>query len=72
MSRRQAGRWAAQDEQQALVHLVQPDQPAAAPAAGMDNRVVQLKELGALRDQGVFSDAEFVTAEGMGMGLLSL
>ncbi|MEU2582204.1 SHOCT domain-containing protein [Streptomyces avermitilis] len=72
MSRRQAGRWAAQDEQQALVHLVQPDQPAAAPAAGLDNRVAQLKELGALRDQGVFSDAEFVKAEGMGMGLLSL
>lgn len=54
------------------MHLVQPDQPAAAPAAGMDNRVAQLKELGALRDQGVFSDAEFVKAEGMGMGLLSL
>ncbi|GDY72081.1 hypothetical protein SAVCW2_04370 [Streptomyces avermitilis] len=64
VSRWQAGRWAAQDEQQAPV---QPDQPPAAPAAGMDNWIAPLKESGPPRDQGVLGDAEFARAEAMGL-----
>jgi hypothetical protein len=43
VSRRQAGRWAAQDQQQ-------QDAPDA---------LAQLEQLGALRAQGVLTDAEF-------------
>jgi hypothetical protein len=60
VSRRQANRWADQDAQQ---YEPPPQQyaappPAAAPAAGED-RVEQLKELAALKDQGVLTDEEF-------------
>jgi hypothetical protein len=51
VSRRQAGRWAAQ-EQQAYA-------PSPAQDAGMDSTIAQLKELGELRDKGVLSGAEF-------------
>jgi hypothetical protein len=57
VSRRQAGRWAAQEP------AYQEPAPApvqAAPAASdMDAKLAQLKELGALRDQGVLTDNEF-------------
>ena len=63
VSRRQAGRWAAKEEQAAPQ---QPAVPAYAPAptaqpaaATMDDKLAQLKQLGELRDAGVLSDAEF-------------
>ncbi|GAA3822295.1 SHOCT domain-containing protein [Cellulomonas soli] len=68
VSRRQAGRWAAQDAQQAPPEAApQPPQvvyaappPAAAPAApDMDAKLAQLRELGELRTQGLLTDAEF-------------
>ena len=47
VSRRQAGRWAAQDQ-------------ATAPMGGStDNTIEQLQQLADLRAQGVLSDAEF-------------
>jgi putative oligomerization/nucleic acid binding protein len=54
VSRRQANRWAAQDEQQ------YSDEPAPAPAApaGPDP-IEQLKQLGELHTQGILTDAEF-------------
>jgi hypothetical protein len=53
VSRRQAGRWAAQEEQA-------PPPPAApAPAADQKDMVTQLKELAELKDQGILTDAEF-------------
>ena len=61
VSRRQAGRWAAQEEQQ----YAEPQQPAYAPPPppppqnDMDAKLAQLKDLGALKEQGVLSDAEF-------------
>ncbi len=60
VSRRQANRWASQDAQQ---YEEPPQQyaappPAPAPAAGTD-RVQQLKELAALKEQGVLTDEEF-------------
>ena len=61
VSRRQAGRWAAQEQQQ---QAQQPTQPAYAeppppPQADMDAKLEQLKDLGALKEQGILSDAEF-------------
>jgi hypothetical protein len=52
VSRRQAGRWAEQE---------QPEQEAAAPATSdpMTDRLAQLKDLGELKAHGVLSEAEF-------------
>lgn len=49
VSRRQAGRWAAQDQ----------ETYAAAGADDTSDRLEQLQQLGALRAQGVLTDAEF-------------
>jgi len=55
VSRRQANKWAAQDQQQAP-----PPAPAPAPAAsGTDDKLDQLKQLGELKASGVLTDAEF-------------
>jgi hypothetical protein len=56
VSRRQAQRWGAQEA--AAYPEEQYTPPPAAPAAGVD-RVEQLKELAALKDQGVLTDQEF-------------
>jgi hypothetical protein len=55
VARRQQNRWA-QQEQSAQPAYEQPPPPA--PAAGED-RVQQLKDLAALKEQGVLTDAEF-------------
>jgi hypothetical protein len=57
VSRRQANRWAAQDAP-ASPQYVEAPPPAAAPASGED-RVEQLKDLAALKQQGVLTDEEF-------------
>lgn len=63
VSRRQAGRWAAQEQQQ------YEQQPAAqapaqqvAPAPG-DDPLEKLKKLGELHDSGVLTDEEFASAK---------
>ena len=55
VSRRQAGRWASQEQQ------AYQEAPAAPPPAGdaTDNRLDQLRQLGDLKAQGVLSEAEF-------------
>ena len=65
VSRRQQGRWA-QQEQQGQAAQEPEAQPAAAPPAApadegsdMDTKLAQLKDLGALKEQGVLTDAEF-------------
>jgi hypothetical protein len=55
VSRRQAGRWAEQEQAEADRQPAY-DQP---PDDDMDTRIAQLKDLAALRDQGVLSPAEF-------------
>ena len=57
VSRRQAQRGGAQDAAAAPQEPYAP--PPAAPAASGDDRVEQLKELAALKDQGVLTDEEF-------------
>jgi hypothetical protein len=64
VSRRQAGRWAAKEEQQEpepqQQYAAPPPQYAAPPAADpMQDKLDQLKQLGALKDQGVLSEEEF-------------
>jgi hypothetical protein len=61
VSRRQANRWAAQDEQQYQQQAPPPQQyaqPAPAPAAAPDT-VTQLKELADLKNQGILTEEEF-------------
>jgi hypothetical protein len=64
VSRRQANRWASQDQQsyeeqayQQQAYAAPP--PAPAPADDMDTKIAQLKELGELKAQGVLSEEEF-------------
>ena len=61
VSRRQAGRWAQQE--QPAQEQSQADYPpeSAEPAQGndMDSKLAQLKDLGELKAQGVLTDAEF-------------
>jgi len=67
VSRRQAGRWQDQaDQQAAQEQAAQPQAaapPPAAPAApaapSMDDKLEQLKQLGELKTAGVLTDAEF-------------
>jgi Short C-terminal domain len=62
VSRRQANRWAAQEQQsyqqQSYQQQAYEDAPTA-PADDMDTKLAQLRELGELKTQGVLSDAEF-------------
>ncbi|HWY90080.1 MAG TPA: SHOCT domain-containing protein [Solirubrobacteraceae bacterium] len=62
VSRRQQGRWAAQEQQQ---YEQQPQQMAAqapAPAQEKDS-IAKLKELGELHESGVLTDEEFAAAK---------
>jgi transcription initiation factor TFIID subunit TAF12 len=83
VSRRQANRWGAQEQQQqqqyeqqqyeqqqsAPRYESQPYQPAPAAApSGADSRIAQLKELAALKAQGVLSDEEFAVEKARILG----
>jgi hypothetical protein len=64
VSRRQANRWASQDQQSYEEQAYQQQQqayapPPPAPADDMDTKLAQLKELGELKSQGVLSEEEF-------------
>ena len=66
VSRRQANRWAAQDQQayqsqayQSQAYQSQGYDAPAPPADDMDAKLAQLRELGELKSQGVLSEAEF-------------
>ena len=61
VSRRQAGRWAEQEQQQAPPPQQYAAPPPPPPPAGgdMDDKLAQLKELGALKEAGVLTDEEF-------------
>src|SRR5215510_7654941 len=66
VSRRQANRWGAQEQQQyeAQQYEMQQQQQQYAPppppaAAPQKDTVTQLKELAELKNQGILTDAEF-------------
>ena len=52
VSRRQAGRWAAQDQERYAEY-------AEAPEDDTSNRLAQLEQLSALKAQGVLTEVEF-------------
>ena len=76
VSRRQANRWADQNEQQYAQQPQQPQyyepppqqyaQPAPAPAA--PDPIQQLRELAALRDQGILTEEEFAAQKAKILG----
>src|SRR5579859_1858186 len=76
VSRRQAGRWSEQEQRQQLAaaqaqqgYPPQPQPEAVADgSAEMDGKIARLKELGALRDQGVLTEAEFAAQKARVLG----
>jgi Short C-terminal domain len=65
VSRRQAGRWAAQEQPEpAAPPPTYAPPPAEAPSDSMDDKIAQLKELASLRDAGALTDAEFEAQKG--------
>ena len=63
VSRRQAQRWSSQDEPQ-----YEEPPPAPAPAAAPADPIAQLKELAALKEQGILTDAEFAAQKAKILG----
>ncbi len=62
VSRRQEGKWAAQEQQQ--YEQQQQQMPAQAPApAQEEDPIAKLKQLGGLHDSGVLTDEEFAAAK---------
>ena len=64
VSRRQANRWASQDQgSPAYMASTEPPPqqyaPPPPPAPSGEDRISQLKDLAALKDQGVLSEEEF-------------
>ena len=63
VSRRQANRWSQQQDAQAYqaqqAAAPPPAAPAAPAAASSDDLIETLQKLGALRDQGILTEAEF-------------
>ena len=63
VSRRQAGRWAAQEPQYQEPQYQEPQYqapPPPPPAADEDSELIaQLEKLGELRDKGILTDEEF-------------
>lgn len=60
VSRRQANRWAAQEPEYQEPYQQQAPAPAA-PAPAGESRVEKLKDLAALKEQGILTDEEFAT-----------
>ena len=65
VSRRQANRWAEQD---ASAYPQEQYAPPPAPAAGGGDRVQQLKDLAALKEQGVLTEQEFAAEKARILG----
>jgi hypothetical protein len=59
VSRRQARRWSAQEPQQEYYDEPPPQEPAPAAAPTQADKVEQLKQLAALKDQGILTEEEF-------------
>ena len=70
VSRRQANRWSAQEEQQyAQQQQYEAPPPAPAPAdSGEDDMLAQLEKLGKLHDSGVLTDEEFAAQKAKLLG----
>lgn len=63
VSRRQAGRWAAEEQAQA------PAPVQAAPAQDTGDQIAELQQLAQLKDQGILTQAEFDAKKQQILGL---
>jgi Short C-terminal domain len=68
VSRRQAQRWQGQEEQQAAEQQAAAPAPPAPAPAGEQSTIEQLKELGALKEQGILTDEEFAAQKAKILG----
>jgi hypothetical protein len=70
VSRRQGARWQAQEMQQAPQEQPMAAAPPPAPAApaGEQSTIEQLKELAALKEQGVLTEDEFAAQKAKILG----
>ena len=73
VSRRQAGRWAAQEQYAEPQQQYAPPPPQYAPppapaSAGGDDVIAQLEKLGRLRDSGVLTEEEFAAQKARLLG----
>jgi hypothetical protein len=69
VSRRQAQRWARDAPAYPQQGYAEPPPPApAAPAAGGEDRLQKLKDLAALKEQGVLTDEEFAAEKARILG----
>jgi hypothetical protein len=68
VSRRQAERWSAQDEQQYADQYAQAPPPPPAPAAEEPDKFEELKKLGELHEAGVLTDEEFAVQKAKILG----
>jgi len=64
VSRRQAGRWEAQQQQQAVEQA-----PAPAQAASNEDQIAELQQLAQLKDQGILTQEEFDAKKKQILGL---
>lgn len=64
VSRRQANRWAQQDQQSAPAQYAEPAPPPAVAPSSLD----QLRELGELKAQGVLTEEEFAAEKAKILG----
>ncbi|HET7418680.1 MAG TPA: SHOCT domain-containing protein [Solirubrobacterales bacterium] len=69
VSKRQGERWAAQEQQQYAQQAPPPQAAPPAPAAGGESSMIdQLKELGALKEQGILTEEEFAAQKAKLLG----
>jgi hypothetical protein len=68
VSKRQGERWAEQEQQQYAQQAPPPQTAAPAPAGGEGSMIDQLKELGALKEQGILTEEEFAAQKAKLLG----
>ena len=71
VSRRQANRWAAQEPQYAEPQYAEPQYappPPPPPAEPEPDPIAQLKQLAALKDQGILTEEEFAAQKAKILG----
>lgn len=68
VSRNQAEKWAAQDQEQ-YEQQAQYAQPAPAPAADMADVTAELEKLADLKEKGILTDEEFAAKKQQILGL---
>ena len=69
VSKRQGQRWAEQEQEAAIQAQAAPQSMAPAPAeSGSSSTIDQLKELGALKEQGILTEEEFAAQKAKLLG----